>query len=336
MALTKRQLKEIEDLINRRFLSFTFEALGEEALSESEVALLRRKGLLRPGTRHMTGDAYTLGKIAALVDRRSMRSVSYDEVLRAAKRMVPRTSVEKRAMQHAAEHAGIYIKGLRDSMLRDVSAVATRHRGAAVRRVGEVVSEAIGERKTISELKSDLFHSFENHNRDWQRVAHTEINTSIQQGIYQEIKEKSDEGAEQLVYKSPNPDACQHCKRVYLRADGITPKVFKLSELHETNVGRKARNWLPTIGSVHPWCNCQLQVIPDGFDFVKKKVFVTGPKRGEVVFDEELAKMSEEQKSKLGVNAILSYTGETAKPVKKSEIFRAISDEAGNEPCEHV
>jgi len=129
MALTKKQLKEIEDLINRRFLSFTFEALGEEALSEVEINLLRRKGLLRPGTRHMTGDAYTLGKIAALIDRRSMRSVSYDEVLRAAKKMTGRTGVEKKAMLHATEHAGIYIKGLKDSMLKDVAAVTTRHRG---------------------------------------------------------------------------------------------------------------------------------------------------------------------------------------------------------------
>ena len=39
---------------------------------------------------------------------------------------------------------------------------------------------------------------------------------------------------EQLVYKRPNPDACQHCKRVYL-TDGITPRVFKLSDLTDSN-----------------------------------------------------------------------------------------------------
>ena len=166
------------------------------------------------------------------------------------------------------------------------------------------VSEAIAERKTVGELKTALFDTFDNRYRDWQRVAHTEINTAVQQGVYDEIQTRSDAGANQLVFKRPNPDACPHCKRVYLKDDGITPKVFKLSDLEQTNVGRKAKDWGPTIGSVHPWCNCQLSMVPDGYDFVKKRV-VTDPfkrgkrqyKRGQVVEQGTYDDFSQAQKS---------------------------------------
>jgi len=343
MPLTKKQLSEIEELINDRFLAFTFEAIGTDALTSSEIAKLKRKGLLRESVRSMVGDAYTLGKVAALVDRRRVRTVNYEEVRKLAKRMkIPQTGVEKKAIEYASSHAGEYIRGLRDNMVRDTRALTARRSGAALRQVRSTVSEAIAERKTISELKTDLFHAFDNRYRDWQRVAHTEINTAVQQGIYHEIQEKSEDGGDQLVFKRPNPDACKHCKRVYLEADGITPRVFKLSDLAETNVGLKANDWQPTIGSVHPWCNCQLQVVPDGFSFKKRKV-VTAPfshrgrkyTEGETITEEELDRFSESQKTKLGFDAVLSYTGETPEPIKKSELIQILSDEGDSICCEH-
>lgn len=342
MPLTKKQLSEIEALVEDRFLRFSFEALGRGALSEAEIRKLQGKLLLRSSVRSMIGDAYVLGKIAALVDRRRTKTVTFKEVEKLAGKMLPMTDVEKKAIEYASAHAGEYIRGLRDNMVRDTRALSARHSGAALRTVRSGVSEAIANRRTISELKTDLFHSFDDRYRDWQRIAHTEINTSIQQGIYHEIQEKSEDGGEQLVFKRPNPDACPHCKRVYLRDDGITPKVFKLSDLAETNVGRKANNWLPTIGSVHPWCNCQLQVVPDGFDFVKKKVVVKPFKnkgqdytKGETITDEEYAQFSESQKQKLGWDAVLSFTGESPEPIQKAELSQMLSDE-DDSICEHA
>lgn len=277
-------------MINKRFLSFTYESLGERALSVSEINTLKRAGLLRESTRHLTADPSILGKIVALLPRKRAKSLTYDQVSKIAKQMTPLTSVEKRAIEFASDKAGEYIKGLKDDMIKDVGVSAVRSEGAALRGIREGLSEALVERKTTSQFASDLFHTFDDRNRDWRRLAHTEINDSIQHGIYNEILEQSD--SEQLISKVPNPDACPHCKRVYLKEDGITPKVFRLKDLADNNIGLKARDWKPTIGSVHPWCNCQLIVIPDGFDFV----------------------LNEDKQ------AVLSFTGKTAKPVRKSEI----------------
>jgi hypothetical protein len=84
------------------------------------------------------------------------------------------------------------------------------------------------------------------------------------------------------VFKRPRPDACKFCKLLYIRPDGVTPRVFKLSDLlaNGTNVGRRAgrptrsgrsrTEWKATIGAVHPFCQCELHVLPDGMGFNAK------------------------------------------------------------------
>ena len=158
----------------------------------------------------------------------------------------------------------------------------------------------------------------------WRRVASTELNNAIQNGIYHSIADTSDEAGDQLVYKLPNPDACKYCKAVYLEDDGVTPKIFKLNQLEETNIGRKANDWGPTVGAVHPWCSCQLITIPDGYDFLKKKVVGTEfehegtkHKKGTIIGD-ELFPLLGSNKENIIENAVLSYTGTTGRPVEKS------------------
>jgi hypothetical protein len=341
MALTKKQIKTIQEIIDRRFLSFTYEALGDSVLTSDELDKLKRAGLIRSNVRNMVADAHTLGKVMALLPISERAGTNFDSVLRAAKKMKPMTGVEKQAVEYAKEKAGVYIKGLKDDMIRRVTAETARTGETALRRIQDGVKQAIVNRETRSELASNLFNIIDNKGRDWLRVAHTEINGAIQNGVYREIRDASDDGAEQLVYKRPNPDACVHCKRVYLQSDGVTPKIFKLSQLADTNVGLKARDWLPTIGSVHPWCNCQLMVVPEGHDFVKRPIakekLNTSDKNfnvGQVIPNEIFDKLTDEQKTKTAYDAILEYTGTTGAPIKKSELLRSdIEDVMCN--CDH-
>jgi len=317
MPLTKDQLRRIQDAIQARMLSFSFETLGPAALTMAEVEKLKRMGLIRPSVKNLVTDSYILGKLVKKLEKDRVRDITYDSVLNAARNLPAQTRVEKQAIQYAQEHAGQYIQRLTDEMIRDTASLTARGRMTALRATQEGVAEAVAERETISQLKTRLFHTFEDRNRDWQRVAHTEMNTTIQNAIYNDIREASEKGGAQLVYKRPNPDACEHCRRVYLEDDGITPRVFKLRDLADNNVGIKARNWRATIGSVHPWCNCQLLVLPDGYDFEKRRVIVDpfeGHKRGEIVSEKEFSGMSKEKQSNIGWDAILTHTGKTATP----------------------
>jgi len=331
--LTKKQLKKIEELIRRKFLVFTYESLGERALTRDELNMLKDAGLLRSTVRSFTGDAFALGKVVAAIDRTKAIKLGFDDLAKLAAKS-PITTVEKYTIDWASEHTGQYIKGISDDMVKEVKTTVTRAASSAIRAVQDEVVSAIRNRKTVSELKTALFHRIDDKYRDWQRVAQTEMNNAIQNGIYSSIRDKH--GPDQLVYKRPNASACKHCKRVYLEDDGFTPIIFKMTDLKDSNYGLKAANWEPTIGSVHPYCQCQLSVVPDGYGFGKRRVvtvpFTMGDKKfkmGMQVPDGEFDELSDEHKGNVGYDAILEYNGKTTRPtVKKSLNNLIISDMA--------
>lgn len=303
--LSKKQIQAIEQIIRSKILAFTYEALGERALTADEIADLKRVGLIKDSVRNMVGDPYTLGKIVASLPSGDARRMTMAQVLKAATKLKPLSRVEQKAIEWASEHAGQYIRGLGDDMVKEARAGIALESGAALRAVQNQVTESISNRETVSQLKTRLFHSFDDKNRDWQRVAATEINNAIQNGIYQTIWESSPKGGDQLVFKRPAGDACRHCKRLHLEEDGITPKIFKLSELRESNIGLKANDWEATVGAVHPWCQCQLSEVPDGYGFKKYHVDA----RGKRLSDSEYGALSESDKQKTRIEAVLEYTG---------------------------
>lgn len=325
--LTKAQLKRIEEEIRKRFLVFTYENLGERSMTAEELHELKELGLLRPNVRDFVGDGYTIGRIAELVERGVAETLRHDQVLRMAKKMRPTTAVEEKMIDWARSNAARYIQGIRDDMVKEVGAAASRTAVSAIRAVQDEVAGAIKNRKTVSELKTSLFDAIDDRYRDWQRVASTEMQSAIQHGIYAEIRENH--GTDQLVFKRPNPNACKYCKKVYLESDGHTPRVFMLSELEDSNYGRRAADWQPTIGPVHPWCQCQLQMIPEGYDFKTSWVVAepfAGYKKGEIISDTVYSGLDVEERKKLRKDAILQYTGATAKPSTKKS-FAPDSDE---------
>jgi len=313
MPLTKAEIESIIEVIDSHSLALTYEALGPRVLTEEELTKLKARGLIRDSVRHLTADPAALGQLIALIPSSRAMRLTYDQVLQATKKLT-KTAVEKEAINYASDHAGEYIRGLRDRMVRDSRSEIIRRGMSAQRAVQEGVKQAISDRKTISELKTTLFSILDDRERDWHRVAHTEMNTALQHGTYREIRSASDEGEDQLVYKLPNPDACPHCKRLYLEADGMTPKKFRLKDLADSNFGRRAADWQPTIGSVHPYCACTLLVIPEGYDFEKmntaKEKFEFEDNTynvGEIIPDETYSRFSSEEKDKTKNTAILTF-----------------------------
>jgi len=68
----------------------------------------------------------------------------------------------------------------------------------------------------------------------------------------------ADIDGEEIVYKQPRVSACPHCLRICVKPDGKMRR-FKLKDVAgNSNVGRRAENWVFTIGPIHPYCYCVL------------------------------------------------------------------------------
>ena len=339
--LSNAEIEEVKNIVKKHILAFVYGTLGPDELSTSEIKILEDAGLLDKTGKKLIEDSYLFGKISSLIGPTTAASMSVEQVKRAVSKLSLMTDIEKEAINYAKASAGQYIKGIGDMMIKDATSLISRSSNAALRAVQDGVSEAIANRDTINQLRSDLFNIIDNRESDWQRIAHTEINTAIQHGIYNDIRKKSSDGANQLVYKLPSPDACKYCKALYLKDDGITPRVFRLIDLANTNIGLKAINWKAVIGSTHPWCGCLLIVIPDGMDFVKKKRvkadFEFGGKKykvGSIITDKEYDSFSVKEKDKLEDGVSLSYTGETAKLDTKKSMSKLFPNDFYDTVCE--
>ena len=129
-----------------------------------------------------------------------------------------------------------------------------------------VPGQALGWRGMATELRAHFKAQGEENGRDWMRVAATETRVAANAGRLMGMQAA---GVER-VYFQVHRDACDGCKRLYLEADGVTPKVFEIATIlghmfanNGLNVGRKARligeagGWLPVGGAVHPWDRCR-------------------------------------------------------------------------------
>jgi hypothetical protein len=95
----------------------------------------------------------------------------------------------------------------------------------------------------------------------------------MQEGYSAGLQEREGDPKHILVVKLPNPDACPDCERLHLTAGrGSPPRLFPLSELkaNGTNFGLKRNAWKAVVGTVHPWCACELLHVPPGLGYERK------------------------------------------------------------------
>lgn len=123
-------------------------------------------------------------------------------------------------------------------------------------------AKRITERKTIRQLASDIGTSTGKWGRDLYRIAFTESTNAYLLGTaLGYLKKTGKKGDEIMVAKIPRGPgiSCKDCIKHYWDSGKNQPKIFKMSDIiGESNVGRKRRDWVPTLTVLHPLCSCRL------------------------------------------------------------------------------
>jgi hypothetical protein len=141
-------------------------------------------------------------------------------------------------------------------------------RSGARKAIANTINEAIQNRKTTKQLETDLFDDFADLNRDWRRIAETEIADNVNNGILLSELEEVDEGETRYMIGMSGPGACEHCERLIagqvvvlvgepVAGGFVTIKGERFPAIWpgKNNVGRKARNYWAT-APLHPHCRC--------------------------------------------------------------------------------
>lgn len=316
MFLTDAQLHEIRDIIRAHHSAFIVNNLGSEAVDPDTLKKLQDMGLVDPQIDNLAEESYLYGQLLALKDDPLVQTMTYDQFRDYVRKVgIPLGPIERRAAEWAAHSAAQYVVGLgnrvdiatgqmlieADAQLRDQLRTTIRTETA----------EAIARRETAKQLKSRLGWATGDWTRDLDRIAVTEIQYALDRGAADHYASRYGTGVE--VYILPAPDACEHCHRLHLGTDG-QPRIFKLSQLEAngSNVGRKARDWKPVVGPVHPHCGCTLHRLPTGWGFNEDGEAVPGGKLGERFAGEEDLELSaryQDDLRKAFDSGILDYQG---------------------------
>lgn len=280
--LTPEQVREVAKIIRDYHTAFTISLGMEEYVDPDEVRRLVKEKILPPEAADIIEDAYLFGQLAASIremgEPADLKKMSYPEFkARIKARPVGLTTEQKRAVEWAKHSAATHIKGLGNKIADDWSKVAVEA-DAALRReyegvIRDTVASNIERQQTVRKLASDLGHATEDWSRDFGRIAATEKQQAFQEGFANKLVQSEGDARDIYVAKIPKPDACPDCVRLHLTAGvGSRPKVFRLSELQQngTNRGLKRGNWLPVVGTVHPWCACELVHVPNGWGFERQ------------------------------------------------------------------
>lgn len=289
-TVSDKARKKIDDIIRDHHLAFMVEALGPTVVDKEDLDRLIKKGLvpknLKTGQEMVSVPAaHTVGSIASQAGDEAVEKMDEDTFWKfiqlAPPKLLPheRDTVQatRRKMARHIEELGDAFKG---EFARAVHEADTKLRGTELMSVQKEIARRHAKGESAASIVARLRKKYGAVKRDWLMVVQTELQNIIEQGKANAVLNSVPAGTDPRVFKRPRPDACRYCKVLYT-VDGKRPRVFRLSELiaNGSNEGRRARRpslsgpnateYKPVLGVVHPFCQCTLYVLPDGFSFDK-------------------------------------------------------------------
>lgn len=268
--VTSRAVTElIKKIIDRRYKSLVISLLGREAFTKAELNELEKHGIDTSNKTSMMELIYNHNFLNPL-GTSAPTSIEDMKNQQSNQQAKPKGKESNFAVEHANEVMKAAIEKLKQDVTTRLLGMiqennqnfkynALQNHGRA-EEVENLVKES-----TLSKLKQKLRDSSRDTNRDWLRVATTEMSNVIGNGSVDRIatENKDKDPDEVYVYRIVVNDAalCKWCRRFYLDDDG-SPKVYRLSTLlgNGTNMGRKRDSWEPVVGATHPNERCS-QVI---------------------------------------------------------------------------
>ena len=301
MIFTKNQIENLLEIIDFHTSMFIVTQMGGDVLSTYDKHILRKFGFdVAKITREYPPylQSFIFGRLTAWLSDNQANSIVYSDfkTYLDSGQYFPLTKKEKSLYDISINRSYKHIKNLgdkrKDELTRQISEEDIRRE----------ISGSIKNRESIQTIISNWGHQTDNWQRDYGRIAETELNSIMNLGRALQFEERF--GKDVKVWKHTFPLACRHCIRLHCtNGIGSKPIVLPISEVisNGSNIGRKVADWLFTLDSEHPFCRCLLKYFLEGMvwnedlnDFTwpekyerkierKSKVIITvGTKRFEV------------------------------------------------------
>lgn len=268
MVTSKRAADIIKKIVERRYAAFTISVLGKKLFTPEQLAQLEKQGVNISNSTSLLELAYFHNLLNPHGKVSIPKTVPEMKKQQGVKGVIPSGEHPTNAVEMLNETTLSAIEKLKqDSLNRIMGFIRDNNqsvRFSALQEDGQKVNSLL-RNNSLTQLKQKLRDSSGDANRDWSRIATTELSNAIGIGSVDRIANETQgtDSSEVYVYRIVVNDAalCKYCKRFYQGSDGA-PKVYRLSTLlaNGSNYGKKAADWSPVVGATHPNERCS-QVI---------------------------------------------------------------------------
>lgn len=277
MLLDKSKIKQILDIIKKRHNLFVVKVLGRDLLSDAEISELKEE--FGEDAINQVKDLIASGYYAGYMRNSDHGTVDKTSLAQFENEKKPLLSdYEQYSVEHAKEVVNSYVQKLSQNTRTNFEQLIREYNKIykdkmMTQKVLPLVIQAQEEQKSVGQLILDMRDLTGDMTRDWERIAKTEITNVLNAGMVDKIAKQNPDKSprETYVFKRIINDShtCPVCRRLHLMPDGVTPRVYRLSDVmsNGTNIGKKSSEWDMVIGAVHPNCRCTLSYLSDGYHF---------------------------------------------------------------------
>lgn len=280
MKISPTQAKGLLSIIDRNQLIAIGQELGPDFLTDADRATLGKAGVNLRSLYKLERDTlftnFHFGMLAESLQEAQVRKLTYDELVKyiAKGQYIPLTTSELATVDSIRSQTFTDIKTLHGRIFQDVNTIlGDPSIGGQKNFLKREIEEGILNKDTIRKIANNIAEKTGDWSRDFDRIVTYTSTLAYEEGKAAMIQRNAGD-EDPLVYKIPLPGACEHCVRLYCTGGiGSEPIIFKLSELRAngTNIGRKVKEWLATLGPVHPYCRCALKYLQSGKKWDKEK-----------------------------------------------------------------
>ena len=135
------------------------------------------------------------------------------------------------------------------------------------------------------DIKKEVQKSFQEAQSHFKTIVESESTKSRNVGKLFQISKvassQNDKDPNVFWVVTRDGKTCKHCIEAHLLPDKVTPKVWKLSEVKFSYLGKDEKGKAVSVAGQHPHCRCSISFIAKGFGFKNGQVAYIGPDHNE-------------------------------------------------------
>lgn len=262
MVTSRKTLEKIREIIEKHYARLTISVLGAAVYSQKELKQLRDMGVDVDNKESMLELIYNHNFINNPVSKTSPTSVEDMKNQQSIPNLKPVGAANDYTIQNLNDKTRQLIDKMRLDVTARLEGIIRGNNDAykfnALQNLERPDSmDDLVKESSLGRVKQKLRDSAKDADRDWQRVALTEMSNAIGVGSVDRIvtDNRDKEPEEVYVYRVIVGDSltCKYCRRFYGDV-GESPKIYRLSSLlsNGSNYGKKTDQWLPVSGATHP------------------------------------------------------------------------------------